>query len=431
MAAKVDLWWRITEAAFGLVSQLAVQLFYVAYLQPSDYGVLAYLLAVAAILAPLMKFGAGGIVADALVRTPRASLAVLEAAIAWRLLGSIFAVIAAIGFLFVNDVAGDHFAFVLFIALQSFTAYQLLEFLYDAARRGRAYLHTRLTVVLSVSGVKCLAAFFGATVDELLLLHALESLILAAAYAVKSKFEFGVIVRPRFHLSWLNWLRARALWVLAAGAAEALYTRIDVVILANTAGVTQAGVYAIVARFAEATLIVPAAIMITFRPMLWRQDQSHRVADLRARRVLRLLIFLGLSVSLLLTLLALVSMAIFSSSVYDDAPLLMMIYAWALPSVFIRSFVSRWFVAHDKLRVSLWSTTLTALLAVAFNYLLIDRYGTYGAAMATVICYALAGWLLLFVFAETRMLGRLITSQILPSLNLRNHRWVFRWLFKR
>jgi O-antigen/teichoic acid export membrane protein len=97
-----------------------------------------------------------------------------------------------------------------------------------------------------------------------------------------------------------------------------------------------------------------------------------------------------------------------------SAPVLQ-IHIWAGVFVFMRALLSRWLLAEDLLRFSLVTHLAGAVINVALNLVLIPRQGAAGAAIATVVSYAVAGWLALFISARTRPMGwRMARSLLLP-----------------
>jgi PST family polysaccharide transporter len=82
--------------------------------------------------------------------------------------------------------------------------------------------------------------------------------------------------------------------------------------------------------------------------------------------------------------------------------------------------LSRWLLAEDLLRFSLVTHLSGAVMNVALNLLLIPGYGAVGAAVATVISYACAGWLALFFSARTRPMGLMMARALLLPLRWRD-----------
>jgi PST family polysaccharide transporter len=96
------------------------------------------------------------------------------------------------------------------------------------------------------------------------------------------------------------------------------------------------------------------------------------------------------------------------------------IHIWAGVFIFMRALLSRWLLAEDLLRFSLLTHVAGAVMNVALNLMLIPRYGAIGAAVATVISYASAGWLALFLSARTRPMGWMMGKSLLLPLRWRD-----------
>jgi Na+-driven multidrug efflux pump len=78
--------------------------------------------------------------------------------------------------------------------------------------------------------------------------------------------------------------------------------------------------------------------------------------------------------------------------------------------------LNRWLTAEDLLRFALVTQLAGAAMNVALNILLIPTYGAVGAAIATVISYATASWLALFLSARTRPMGWMMAKSLLLPL---------------
>ena len=114
-------------------------------------------------------------------------------------------------------------------------------------------------------------------------------------------------------------------------------------------------------------------------------------------------------------------MVLFGAEYREAAPILAL-HIWAGLFVFMRALVSRWLIAEDLIRLSLWSHGAGALTNVLLNLWWIPIYGATGAAWATVISYGVAGWLAFYLPVETRGLARQMAAAMLLPLNWRRLR---------
>jgi O-antigen/teichoic acid export membrane protein len=74
--------------------------------------------------------------------------------------------------------------------------------------------------------------------------------------------------------------------------------------------------------------------------------------------------------------------------------------------------MSKWLLVENLLKLSLLSQALGAITNVFLNMLLIPRYGPIGAAYATVISYAVAGYGVLFFHRDLWPMAMVVTRSI-------------------
>ena len=79
----------------------------------------------------------------------------------------------------------------------------------------------------------------------------------------------------------------------------------------------------------------------------------------------------------------------------------------------MRSLVSKWILAENLLKVSLYSQGIGAISNILFNYYLIPNYGGVGAAVATVGSYIFSGWLIFYFSANTRPVAFMIHKSLM------------------
>ena len=178
-------------------------------------------------------------------------------------------------------------------------------------------------------------------------------------------------------------------------------------------GVEAAGTYAVAARLSEVWYLVPVALMGAVFPALWarRADEAAYARSLQAS--LDLLLALALAVAIVVQVFgAPIVHVLFGPRFAESVPVLQ-IHVWAGLFVFMRALLSRWLMAEDLLQFSLVTHLAGAVANVALNLVLIPRFGASGAAVATVISYACAGWLALFLSPRTRPMGRMMGRALL------------------
>jgi O-antigen/teichoic acid export membrane protein len=82
----------------------------------------------------------------------------------------------------------------------------------------------------------------------------------------------------------------------------------------------------------------------------------------------------------------------------------------------MRAAFSKWILIEDALMFSLITQGFGALANVGLNLLLIPQYGGYGAAVATLISYAVASYFSLFFYKKSRPVFWMMSKAMLSPV---------------
>lgn len=412
-------WW-LADRGLALAATLATHVVLVRCLGAAGFGELSYLLAIVGLLLPLAQAGVAGLVVRALLERPDDEGAILRAALWLRGMGCLLAVAVGVAYWALFDpAAGDRWVLLVLFAAQCATMFQALEFWFQARMLPGRLVGWRTAGVLVAAALKIGVALGGGDAGAIALVFAVEYLLVGAAHLVAYRRAAGRWVRPAFERGWLAWFARRSPWLLLSGLAEVVYLRIDVVMLERLQGVEAAGTYAVAARLSEVWYAVPVLLAAAMFPVLWARRGDPAAWDRGLQAGLDALCALALLLAVAMQWLAgpLVR-ALFGAEYAAAAPVLAL-HIWAGVFIFMRALLSRWLVAEDLLKFSLVTHLAGAVINVLGNLLLIPRHGPLGAAIATVVSYAVASWLALFVSSATRPMAWKMGRALLLPLRLR------------
>jgi PST family polysaccharide transporter len=409
-------WWLAER--FGLLAlTLITSVIVVRSLGPVAYGELSYVLAAVGLLAPLAQFGVSSLVARALLEAPADEAAVLRAALLLRLAGCALAFAIGLGWwLGFEHQPAERWVFLVLLAAKFATAFQVAEFWFQVRYKAAALVPWRMAIAMVAAALKVTVA--AVTRDPMLVacVVAVEYVLQGSAAVLALRRASGRWLRPGPALHWLRWFAPRTPWLLASGIAEVIYLRIDIVFLERLRGTEEVGVYAVAAGISEVWYMVPIVLMGAVFPALWRcrADVEAYRHGLQATFDALCMLALALAVVVQFAGGSLVEL-LFGERFAASAPVLQ-IHIWAGLFVFMRALLNRWLTAEDLLRFALVTQVAGAVMNVGLNLVLIPRHGAMGAAVATVISYATASWLVLFLWARTRPLGWMMTKSLLLPL---------------
>ena len=187
------------------------------------------------------------------------------------------------------------------------------------------------------------------------------------------------------------------------------------------------GIYVVATKLSEVWYFLPAALVTSFFPYLINKrdtDATGYWVDLQ--KLNDLLLSMGLVITVAMTLGAQWLVPNLFGVEYADATVVLVVHIWATLFVFMRTLLSKWLIAEELLPLSLLSQGAGVVLNVLLNYYWIPLYGPTGAAYATVISYALAGYFILFVHPDLRPMARIVgRSFALPWRLVRHGRSLY------
>jgi PST family polysaccharide transporter len=170
-----------------------------------------------------------------------------------------------------------------------------------------------------------------------------------------------------------------------------IYMRIDAVMLREMAGERQVGIYAAATRISEIWYVVPLAMLASVFPSVVKvREANPALYQQRLLRLFSLMSGFSLTLAIPIALLSTRLVKLLYGGDYAQAGPVLAVHIWASLFVFLGSAQETWNVAEGLLRLSLYRTVAGAVINVVLNVVLIPRYGSLGAAWATVVSYAFA-----------------------------------------
>lgn len=395
----------------GLVLTAVVGVFVARYLGPSGVGLLSYAASVFGLLAPLTLLGMQSV----LVRefsTRSEWRTILTSALASQV--PLAALASVAGFLLIAGTRSfDREAVLLALVMlptpllglsQSLRAYL------EATGRVRQIVVTGIVSAAVASALRITGLLAGAPVWVFGAFGTAQAVVvlvgLAAAIPGRKR-----IASARRHV---NTDMARRLvlesWpLLVATVAVTVYMQADIIMLGVMSGDEEAGIYTSAARLSEIWYLIPMAALAAVRPRLSRLFVSGDLP--RYQRLTQHFMTAAAGVSLLavgaVLLLADVIIRVLYGSAFQPAGPVLRLHILAAPFVFLGVASSQWFIDRGMTRDLMVRTVIGAAVNVALNLVLIPRQGALGAAVATLIAYALSSVLLNVLWRETRPLFRM------------------------
>lgn len=221
---------------------------------------------------------------------------------------------------------------------------------------------------------------------------------------------------PQFQLTELVALLRKSWPVLLSGGLAQVNLRIDAVMIAALVSISDVGVYSAASRLSEAWSVIAMAIVTAVFPSLVRVARKDSAQyGIALSKVFRLLIWISVLGGLAVSLLSTQIIDIVYGQTFSAAALILSIHVFGGIFLFIRTAVSRWLIIEHLYVFSLVSHGAGAALNIGLNFALLPAYGIVGAAIASVVSYAVSGLLFLLLSMRTRPMFFLILWSALPG----------------
>jgi PST family polysaccharide transporter len=388
---------------------LVVGIWIARYLGPEQFGLLNYAVALVGLFSAVAGLGLDNIVVRDLVRDPSRSGLTMGTAFLLRLVSGGVAyglVLVLITVLKPGDLTTQ-----VVVGLTGATlvlgAFNVVEFWFQAHVRSKYTVMARNMPFLLLSVVRIGLIVMAAPLVAFAAAIALEALLGAIGLVIVYRATGQYIRRWR-----AGWARARQLirvsWpLILTGLAIGVYMRIDQVMLGGMVGDEAVGLYSAAVRISEIWYFIPIAVVNSVMPVLIHTRTRNPVQY--QRRVQKLLIAmaaLGYAVAIPITFLGGSVISLLYGDQYAGAGSTLVVHIWAGLFVCLGVVQSAWLINEGLTRFSLMTTAVGAVLNVGLNFLLLPRYASLGAAIATLIAYGASVMVCLF-YKPTRSLGQM------------------------
>lgn len=387
-----------------MVTGVLVGIWVARYLGPSQFGVFNYAIAFVAIFSVISKLGLDGIVIRDLVREPNLRDIFLGTAFWLKLVGAVFtlgATALATQFI-INDHTTNLYIFII-ASGTIFQSFEVVDFYFQSQVLSKFVSICKLTQLLFSSLIKLYLIFKGAELFWFVLVTLVDQIILSISLYLAYRYQkFGGFLRY-FDLMVAKQLLKESWTLIISGFIIIIYMRIDQIMIKEMLGEKEIGLYSAATRISEVWYFIPIILTGSLFPSIINAKKvSEQLYYSRLQRLYTFMFWLAIAIALPMTFLSDWIVVFMYGEAYQKAGEVLMVQIWAGIFVFWGVASGKWFIIEGLQRYLTINTTVGAIANILLNFQLIPKYGIYGAAVATVISYAIAAFLMNFVFQATR-----------------------------
>ncbi|MFM6097503.1 MAG: flippase [Dolichospermum sp.] len=404
--------WLFADRILRMGVGLFVGVWVARYLGVQQFGVFNYATAFVALFSTLSTLGLDSIVVRSIVREPEKRAEILGTAFWLKLFGGVAALLLAVSSIIV--VRHDDQLTISLVAILSsvgiFQAFDTIDLWFQSQVQSKYTVIAKNTAFVITALVKVALISFHAP-------------LIAFAWAALGEVSLGAIgfiisYRVRGYSPWLwPWslplaktLLKESWPLILSGVTIMIYMRIDQIMLGQMVGDKAVGLYSAATRISEVWYFIPTVIASSVSPAIYAaKEVSEALYYQRIKQLIRMLVLISLVISVPMSLMSFKLITILFGNGYAEAGKILAIHIWASLFVFMGVATSPWFIAEGLTEFSFHRTLIGAVVNVVLNFILIPSCGGIGAAIATVIAYAIAAFLANGINSKTH---RIFTIQL-------------------
>jgi len=396
--------WLMGERILRMTLSVFVGAYVARYLGPDRFGQLNYALSLVGIFTAISMLGLDGIVVRDLVQRPENCYELLGTAFGLKLCGGFVAWCLLALAVLLSPVTNLERTLVLIIgAGLVFQSANVIDFYFQSKVESRYVVRAYVWQML----LSCIAKVALIWLRASLVWFAVVSLLDALVLTIMLLFIFF-----RTGNRWEQWKFSfktagtllKSSWpLLLSGIAISVYMKIDQVMIRDMLDADAVGQYAAAVRISEAWYFVPMAIVSSLYPAIIRAKQrSEECYHRRLQQLYDVMVWLAVAVALPTTFLSGWVIQILFGSYYKLAGTVLAIHVWAGVFVALGVASGKYLLVNELQKIALLNTAVGAVLNVALNYWLLPRMGVVGAAVATIVSYAVAAYAMMFCWEGSR-----------------------------
>lgn len=413
--------WLFADKFLRMGAGLFVGVWVARYLGPQQFGALNYAMAFVGLFASIAGLGLEGIVVRDIVRNPQAKYEILGTAFWVKLVGGLGAfalALAAIAYVRPED-ALSRWLVAIFAACLVFQSLDTIDLWFQSQ------VQSKFSVVVKVA-----AFFIFCFIKIVLILH--KASLLAFAWAALGEIVLGSILLIfaykasgyslmiwHFSLRRVKELLRESWPALLTGIMVAFYMKIDQVMLGTILDDNAVGVYSAAVRLSEIWYFVPTVISLSIFPSIVKSKQLEKWLYLeRVQKYYDLNAIIAYCLILIATIFSPLIVSTLYGKVYADSSAIFSLHIWGILFVFLGVSRSQILLTEGMLRHSFMCTFIGCACNISINLWLIPLYGPIGAALSTVISFALAGYISSFIFPKLYYIGIMQSKALIAPIRL-------------
>ena len=414
-----NIGWLASERIFRLAISFLTMAWTARYLGVDQFGTLNYAFAFIAMFSPLLQLASDQITFRDLINHPENKEQILGTAFSIQFItGLIISLLSFVSVLIFHSSDPIVCKLVIILAVSScLSSFGVIECWFHSLVEVKYPILVRNGVFSIATLIRIALLYVKAPIEYFAWLVVFESLLNAIGFMI----VFNVAGNKIF--AWKpNWQYAKDLIrvsfpLIFSSLAIAVYMRIDLIMLGQLASPQAVGTYSAAVKLSELWPFASTMIVKSIAPsIIAAKKVSEESYYRKLQNLCNLQALLVYCIAIPMTFLSTPFVVLVFGQAYTPSGIVLSIHIWSSMFLFLGYVKEIWITTESKTWFAFAFTIVGATMNVLLNFILIPPYKEIGAAVATVISYCFADYIMCFIYPSVRRFGWMMTQAM--SLNL-------------
>ncbi|MCW7472064.1 flippase [Leptospira levettii] len=383
---------------------LVVGIWIVRYFGPEYFGKFNYVTACLTFSAACIPLGTESILVSELVKKEKEAIVILSTAFVLYIFSGILFTSLSVVFVLLTKVNDNDIFNIVFIlsipfVLRGFTVPRLF---FESQLLVKKIVIIENTIVLIFALIRVYLLYFEYPFLSFIWSFAFESILSSLGIFLYFKLTEGRISPSKFSVTYAKEVVFVSFPLLLSAITTILYMKVDQIMIGNIMGDKELGIYSVAVRISELWYFIPMAISTSFFPhliKLYNENVERYWFELKKLHVI--LFSISLIVALSVQFFADLGVFILYGEEYSQAAKVLKINIWAGLFVFLGVAGSNHLVISKAQNILFYKGLFGLMTNLILNYIMIPKFGLFGAAIATLISQLFASSLFLIFRGST------------------------------
>lgn len=408
--------WLFGDKILRMGVGLLVVVWIARYLGPEQFGLMNYAMAIVALFGAVASLGLNSIVVRDLIQVPETANITLGTAFLLQVVGGLLAFGLAIVTIIVARPDDDQTKLTVAVLgfVMVFKATEVVKYWFESQVNSKYTVWVENGVFLILAVIKVCLILTHASLMAFIWAAFAEGLLVAIGLLSIYAWRGGSLSRWCIHYSRTRALLKNGWPLMLSGLAVMIYMRVDQIMLGQMLGDEAVGIYTAAVRISEVWYFIPMAIVASVFPsIIEAKKNSETLYYQRLQKLFDFMVLLALAVAIPMTFLSDWIVVFLFGEEFAQAGSVLILHMWAGIFTYLGVASGKWFLMENMSMLLFYRTAIGAFVNVILNLVLIPVNGVLGAAIATLISYAVAGFLFDLLVKDSRKVFLMKASAIL------------------